>query len=157
MTMPGAKSIVATLLLFVVCLIATPAQEKDKVLRSVSPAKLESVLQDMKIKYEKTAGKPDGVFAYDFDRSGSKVRLQNYQGRDLSLDVQFTDIPLKEINEWNVRAKFSRAVLLKNGDKQSTSLESQIDCQGGVTEGMLRQFIVRFDGEVKAFVQFVTK
>ncbi len=156
--MPAAKSTLVGFSFLLVCSAAAPAQEKDKVLRSVAPARLESVLHDMKIKFEKTAGKPDGVFAYDFDRSGRKARLQNYQGRDLSIDVQFAGkISLAEINEWNTRARFSRAVLLKNGDKESTSLEAQLDCQGGVTDGMLRQFILRFDGEVKGFVQFLTK
>ncbi|MCI0684837.1 MAG: YbjN domain-containing protein [Gemmataceae bacterium] len=129
-----------------------------KVQRSVTSAKLESILQDMKIKYAKTAGKNEGVHYYDFERNNFKVRLHNYQGRDLWVDVHFTDkVSLDEINQWNVRAKFSRAVLIKNADKQSTSLEAQIDCEGGVTDGMIRQFILRFDGEIKAFVQFLTK
>jgi hypothetical protein len=135
-----------------------PAQNKDKVQRSVSSAKLESILQDMKIKYDKTAGKEDGIHFYDFERNTFRIRLHNYQGRDLWIDVRFNDqTNLKDINEWNIRAKFSRAVLLKEGDKQSTSLEAQIDCLGGITDGMIRQFIVRFDGELKSFVQFLTK
>jgi len=135
-----------------------PAQNKDKVQRSVSSAKLESILQDMKIKYDKTAGKEDGIHFYDFERNTFRIRLHNYQGRDLWIDVRFNDqTTLKDINEWNIRAKFSRAVLLKEGDKQSTSLEAQIDCLGGITDGMIRQFIVRFDGELKSFVQFLTK
>lgn len=132
--------------------------DKLKVQRSVPSAKLESILEDMKIKYSKTAGKNEGIHYYDFERNNFKVRLHNYQGRDLWIDVQFTEkMSLAEVNQWNVRAKFSRAVLVKNGDKQSTSLESQIDCEGGVTDGMIRQFILRFDGEIKTFVQFLTK
>lgn len=132
--------------------------DKLKVQRSVPSAKLESILEDMKIKYSKTAGKNEGIHYYDFERNNFKVRLHNYQGRDLWIDVQFTEkMSLEEVNQWNVRAKFSRAVLVKNGDKQSTSLESQIDCEGGVTDGMIRQFILRFDGEIKTFVQFLTK
>ena len=149
-------------------LISTSAaQDKDgkdkgkpgsKVQRLVPSDKLESILQDMKIKYVKTAGKNEGVHYYDYERNNIKVRLHNYQGRDLWLDVHFTEkMSLEEINQWNIRAKFSRAVQVKNADKQSTSLESQIDCEGGVTDGMIRQFILRFDGEVKTFVQFLTK
>ncbi len=138
---------------------AAPAQEKDKVQRGVTSAKLESILQDMKIKYDKKSdAKNEGVHFYDFERNKFKVRLHNYNGRDLWLDIHFTDkIALEEINQWNVRAKFSRAVLLKDRDKQSTSLESQIDCEGGVTDGMIRQFILRFDAETKSFVEFITK
>lgn len=151
----------------VIAWTAAPAQEekdkekdkaKDKVQRSVTAAKLESILQDMKIKYQKVAGKPDGVYFYDFERNKFKVRLHNYEGRDLWIDVQFTDkMTPEEVNEWNVRAKFSRAVRVGKGAKQLTSLESQIECQGGVTDGMIRQFILRFDGEIKTFVEFITK
>ena len=159
--MPAHQSVTALSLLALLLAInsAAPAQEKDKVLRTVTSAKLESILQDMKIKYEKKSDpKSEGVHFYDFERNKFKVRLHNYNGRDLWLDVHFTDkIALAEINEWNVRAKFSRAVLIKDRDKQSTSLESQIDCEGGVTDGMIRQFILRFDAETKTFVEYITK
>ena len=142
----------------VLCLPASAQDKKGTVYRNVSTQKLESLLEDMKIDFNKTEGKSKGIWFYDFERNNFKVRLHNYQGRDLWLDVHFTDkMSLPEINEWNVRAKFSRAVQIKSGDKQSTSLESQIDCEGGVTDGMIRQFILRFDGEIKSFVQFLTK
>jgi len=161
MTMPSlsSKSGSATSILLLCVVGAAAAQEKDKVQRSIPAAKLESILKEMKIKYEKTSdAKNEGVHFYDFDRNNFKVRMHNYNGRDLWLDVHFTDkISLEEVNQWNVRAKFSRAVQLNKGDKQSTSLEAQLDCDGGVTDGMIRQFILRFDGEVKAFVQFLTK
>lgn len=156
--MQPSNSIVSFVLL-VLILAVSPMPAQDKVERSVSSAKLESILADMKIKYEKKSNaKSEGVHFYDFERSKFKVRLHNYNGRDLWIDVQFTDkISPEEVNQWNVRAKFSRAVLIKDGDKQSTSLESQMDCEGGVTDGMVRQFIRRFDGEVKTFVEFLTK
>lgn len=132
--------------------------KKDQVYRGVAAAKLESLLKQMNIEYDKTDGKAPGVHYYDFERSKFKVRLHNYNGRDLWLDVVFTDpIALKEINGWNVRAKFSRAVQLKGGTRPATALEAQLDCEGGVTDGMIRQFILRFDGEIKNFVQYLTK
>ena len=157
---------VGVLTMGVAVVSTTFAQEKDEskkaekspVQRIVTSAKLEGILQDMKIKYSKTAGKNEGIHYYDYERNNFKVRLHNYQGRDLWLDVHFTEkMTLKEINDWNVQAKFSRAVMVKNAGKQSTSLESQIDCEGGITDGMIRQFILRFDGEIKTFVQFLTK
>jgi hypothetical protein len=161
------KTQIVVLTLALALISTSAAQDKDgkdkdkpqsKVQRLVTSAKLESILQDMKIKYSKTAGKNEGVHYYDYERNNFKVRLHNYQGRDLWLDVHFTEkMSLTEVNEWNVRAKFSRAVQVKNADKQSTSLESQIDCEGGITDGMIRQFILRFDGEIKSFVQFLTK
>ena len=152
-----APALVANLA--VALLLAPPAkaQEKEKVYRSVPPDKLESLLKDMKITFEKVEGKKD-VWYYDFERNNFKVRLHNYGGRDLWLDVMFTDkTSLKEVNAWNVRAKFSRAVLIQQDGRQTTSLESQLDCEGGVTDGMIRQFIRRFEGEINTFVQFLGK
>ena len=56
-----------------------------------------------------------------------------------------------------MQSKFSRAVLVKEGTGSTTSLEAQIDCTLGVTDGMMRQFILRFDGELQAFAQFLKK
>lgn len=147
--------------LLALCLPASAQDKKEKkstVYRNVSVEKLESILEDMKIEFNKTEGKSKGIWFYDFERSNFKVRLHNYQGHDLWIDVVFTDkISLKEINAWNVRAKFSRAVQVKNDDRITTSLEAQLDCEGGVTDGMIRQFILRFDDEIKNFVQHLTK
>jgi hypothetical protein len=141
-----------------VCLPVAAQDKKGTVYRNVPVEKLESILDDLKIDFNKSEGKAKGIWFYDFERNNFKVRLHNYQGRDLWIDVVFTDkISLKEVNDWNVRAKFSRAVQVKNDDRITTSLESQLDCEGGVTDGMIRQFVVRFDGEIKNFVQYLTK
>jgi hypothetical protein len=133
-------------------------QPVDKAQAGVPPARLESVLAKMNVKYDKTEGKKKDDWFYEFDRNNFKIRLQNYGGRDLGLDVVFTDkITLKEVNGWNVQAKFSRAVRLSGGDKSPTSLEAQLDCEGGVTEGMIRQFILRFDSDLKNFVEYLAK
>ena len=135
---------------------AAPSDPK-KVYRLVAPDKLEAILKDMKITYDKSQGKEDGIVFYDFEKAGQKIRLHNYQGKDLWIDAQSTDkMTLDDVNKWNVRAKFSRAVQLK-GDKSIVSLEAQLDCIGGVTDGIIRQFIERFDGELAQFSKFITK
>ena len=108
------------------------AQDKDKkdnkatVYRNVSTQKLEGILEDLKIDFNKTEGKSKGIWFYDFERNNFKVRLHSYQGRDLWVDVVFTDkISLKEINAWNVRAKFSRAVQVKTDDRVTTPSNSR--------------------------------
>ncbi len=131
---------------------------QDKVYRNVSNEKLEGILKDMDITYKKSPGKKEGVFFYDYDRNNFKIRLHNYNGKDLWIDALFNDkTNLEEINKWNVRAKFSRAVFLKEGEKETISLESQVDCVGGITDGMIRQFVNRFDGEIRDFVKFISK
>ena len=131
--------------------------QDDRVFKQLTAEETEAFLQSLKIDFKKTPAKKEGIVYYDFERGGHKMRLYWYNGKDLMLDIVFPRMPLDQINVWNVRAKFSRAVQVKNADKQSTSLESQIDCEGGITDGMIRQFILRFDGEIKTFVQFLTK
>ena len=59
-----------------------------------------------------------------------------------------------EINRWNADAKFSRLVLIPQRDKTTLSLESQLDCLGGVTDALIKQYINRFDDEAKKFAKF---
>lgn len=138
---------------------ATPCVAQDKVYTRVTTEKTEALLKGMNIAFKKTAGKKDGTWFYDFERNNFKVRLHNYEAKDLWIDALFNDqTTLQEINAWNVKAKFSRAVHFKNNEgKDTISLESQIDCMGGVTDGMIRQFINRFDSEVAAFVKHLSK
>jgi hypothetical protein len=128
------------------------------VYRHVSSERLENILKDLDIAYQKTTGKKENIFVYDFERKGVKVRLYNYGGDDLWIEADFTDkAGLDEVNRWNMRAKFSRAVLVKGGSSATISLESQVDCTLGITDGMARDFVQRFDGEIQAFVRFLKK
>lgn len=128
--------------------------KKEKVYRGLPSQEFESILKDMKIPFKKGRADKEGIFLYDFERKTFKIRLTNY-GTDLWIDAIFPKIDLKDINRWNKDAKFSRAVLFKDGERESTSLENQLDCRGGVTFGMVRQFIRRFDDEVEAFSKFL--
>jgi len=135
---------------------ASAAQDAgDQVYRNVPSDRLEGILRGMNIVFTKVPGKMEGVNFYDFDRGGFKIRLHNYNGKDLWIDALFNDrTTLEKINGWNRRAKFSRAVLISSGGKETISLESQMDCLGGVTDNIIRQFINRFDGEIRDFVKY---
>lgn len=134
----------------------SPAESK-RVYRNVTPEKLETVLKDLNIEYKKVKGKEAGITFYDYEKGGFKIRLHNYKGKDLWIDAHFNEqLTLEQVNNWNVRAKFSRAVKLK-GEKETVSLESQLDCLGGVSDGIIRQFVERFDGELTQFSKFLTK
>jgi hypothetical protein len=137
---------------------AAPEPEVGPVATSMPPEKLEPILDKLEIKYKKTAGKKDGIYFYDFRRGGLSVRLHNYDGQDLWIDSTFTEpLALEDVNKWNVRAKFSRAVLIPGDEKVTVSLEAQLDCVGGVTDAMVRQFIRRFDGELAQFSAYAKK
>jgi hypothetical protein len=130
------------------------SQTQAVVYHTVSSAKLEAILKDLEIAFQKTPGKKDGIFSYDFERHGVKVRLYNYGGDDLWIESYFTEkANLADVNRWNMRAKFSRAVLVKAGE--TVSLEGQIDCTLGLTDGMIRQFVERFDIEIQGFNKFL--
>jgi hypothetical protein len=152
------KTGLLTVLACLVVLAAAAGGDEEKAYRNVSTEKLEGILKELNITYKKSEGKSEGIYFYDYERNKFKIRLHNYHGKDLWIDALFTDkSSLEEVNVWNRRTKFSRAVLLKNADKETISLEAQIDCLGGVTDTIIRQFINRFDNEINAFVKYLVK
>ena len=161
--MPMSRCLLA-LIAPVLCLVAVPTfAQEAKVMSGVSSEKLEALLKTLKIDFKKSPHeKIKDSFRYDYERDETKVRLINFKGEDLWIESIFNDkLELAEVNAWNVKAKFTRCVLIP-GDKDkkavaSISLEAQLDCSGGATEGMVRQFITRFDGELKEFAKFISK
>lgn len=133
------------------------ASSQSKVTRNVSNEMLEKVLQSLQLKYNKAERKDKDLstWYYDFTRSDQPCRLYNY-GNDLWIECTFEKpLKLEEINRWNADAKFSRLVLIEEKkDKTIVSLESQLDCLGGVTEATIKQYINRFDEEAKKFAKF---
>jgi hypothetical protein len=127
------------------------AAQDDKVFKSVTNEQVEAVLKNLGIDAKKVAAKTGKATHFDFERNRHPVRLYNYDGKDLMLDAVFPRAPWEIVNEWNRRAKFSRAVLLKDGDREATVLESNLDCLGGVTTNIIKQFVRSFDDELKAF------
>jgi hypothetical protein len=131
-------------------------QTKDKVYRTLTPAQIETAMKDMNIKFTKTpTPKRDTELNYDYDRNSFKIRLTVSDGKRLWLSALFPKVSLETINKWNINATFSRAVLDTVKGKEYAVVEYQLDGNGGCTEGMLKQFIRRFDEEVSAFDQFV--
>jgi hypothetical protein len=136
---------------------AASAQDK-KVYRPVAAEKLEKILADLDFKFQKTPGKKEGIVFYDFKRGDFTLRLHNYGGQDLWIECYFSDKwSLEDLNRWNSRSKFTRAVLVDTKEKSTISLEAQLDCFSGTTDAIIRQYIIRFDQEVKDFAKFMTK
>lgn len=139
-------------------LILGAAAQDVKIYRDISPQKIERIFEELNLAFKKSSGKKEGVHFYDYERNNFKIRLHNYNGKDLWIDALFNEkITPAEVNGWNRKAKFSRAVLLKEGDKETISLESQLDCLGGVTDPIVKQFINRFDNELADFVKYLSK
>lgn len=144
-------------ILFVLCLAGQSAADKQKVYRNVASEQLEGILKEMDISFKRSTGKSDSIVYLDFEKSKIKFRLHNYNGNDLWIDAVYPGTSLEQVNRWNRKTLSSRAVLF-SGDKQtSTYLECQLDCQGGVTDGMIRRFIQRFELDAAAFAKFLGK
>jgi hypothetical protein len=153
----GVMRLAGVASLLISCGLAA-AQSRETVFQIVSSEKLETILKDLGVAYQKEAGKKGNIFTYRFERQGKKIRLHNYGGEDLWIETDITDKATLDIaNRWNMRAKFSRAVIVNTGERPAISLEGQIDCSLGITDGMVRQFIQRFDAEIEAFVSFSKK
>ncbi len=137
--------------------VADNACPQGKVARSVNNDTIEKIFQSLEVKFQKAErkDKDSTTTYYDFTRNAQQCRLYNY-GNDLWLEcVVEKAMKLEDINRWNADAKFSRLVLIEQKDKMILSLESQLDCLGGVTDAMIKQYINRFDEEAKKFAKFV--
>lgn len=138
-------------------LVPRAVHSQNKVSRNVTNDTLEKALQSFEWKYQigERKDKENTVTFYDFTRGDLQIRLYNY-GSDLWIETTVDKkMRLEDINRWNADAKFSRLVMIEQKEKTVLSLESQLDCLGGVTDGMIKQYIKRFDEEAKKFSKFV--
>lgn len=127
----------------------------DKVYRILTADQMESMLKNFNLEYKKSDSKTAGNYFYDYKKHNFSIRLYFYNGKDLMVDTIFKDMPLEKLNEWNTKAKFSRACLHKDDKGPFTALEFNLDVLGGITEGTVRQFLTVFEDELKAFDKFV--
>jgi hypothetical protein len=153
--MQGAHLSAALAGLVPLLLSAAEAGEKVKVFKILPSEHLERLLKEADIDFKKVLPKEEGVTFYDYERHSYKLRLHSYAGKDLWLEAIFPVAPLDTLNRWNQRTKFTRAVQVKEEEGDSTSLEVQLDCTGGVTDGMILRFLRRFDNDVQAFAKFI--
>jgi len=128
---------------------AAPAQQ---VFKEINSQKLEDILRSMDIQFTKgDDGK--GTTYYDYKSKGFALRLYNFSGKDLMIDIFLLKVDWETINKWNGQAKFSRARLHKDAKTglESAVLESNLDLLGGVTEDTIKHFIRSFDLEVSTW------
>jgi hypothetical protein len=128
--------------------------EEDKIVKSLSPEESEAFLKKFEIDFKKVEAKIAGVNLYDFKRKNFSMRFHNFEGKDIMLDALFPALPLERVNEWNTKAKFTRATLQRDTKGVFVTLESNLDLIGGVTEGGLRQFFANFEDDARLFAKF---
>lgn len=150
------KRLIPILVCFSFCLLPIVAQSQVKVYRNVSNDTVEKILTNLELKFQKEErkNKESSIMSFDFKRGDNSFRLFNYQS-DLWIECTFEkSMKPEDVNRWNADAKFSRLVLIQEKDKTILSLESQLDCAGGVTDAVVKQYINRFDEEAKRFSKF---
>lgn len=137
---------------------APPNAAGDKIFTGVTPEKLEAVLKDMKLAYKKQSSNNNKMQFYDFETKAGKCRVYNFDGKDLMVDCAFKKIPLEAVNKYNFEKKFIRAVLYTPKDAaEYTSLEANLDCVAGISENMIRHFLMTFDLYALGFQAYVNK
>ena len=62
--------------------------------------------------------------------------------------------PLEEVNAYNLKKKFIRVVNYKSKETEYTALEINLDCEAGVTEQMVRHWIIAFAIDVGTFSDY---
>jgi hypothetical protein len=126
----------------------------EPIYAKVTPERLDAILKGLNIDYKKL-GEKDGSVAYEYTANNHQLRLVSFGGEDLMIDAHFKKLPLADVNEYNLQRKFIRCVAYKVEGKEYTSLEANLDCIGGVSDGIIRHFIRAFDEEVQAFTKYV--
>jgi hypothetical protein len=126
----------------------------EKVLKPVTTATLEQILKNLNVQFQRR-NDANNTTMYDFDMDGVKLRLYTYNGQDLMIDAVFRKVNLAALNKYNVDRKFVRAVAYNNMGNEYTSLEANLDCMAGVTEGMIRHFITAFVQDAKHFSNYL--
>jgi hypothetical protein len=129
---------------------------EDTILAAVTNEKLENVLKTQSINFQKKVNNA-GVVMYDFELNGHKLRMYNFGGKDLMIDAHFRKISYEDVNRYNLNRKFIRAVNYKGKDVEYTALENNLDCEAGITEGMLRQWITSFGDDARHFAEYAKK
>lgn len=128
----------------------------DTFLAAVTDEKLEAILKSQGLNFTKKAN-PSGVTTFDFELSKHRLRMYNFGGKDLMIDAHFKKIPLSAVNRYNLNRKFVRVVNYKGKDVEYTALEYNLDCEAGVTEGAIRNWIISFGGDVEHFAEYARK
>ncbi len=119
-------------------------QDDEPILFKAEPELLERVLTEMEIPFEKL---DDLVWSLEL---GDYPALLLSDNVDIQLYAGFAGIhpSLQRINLWNMERRFSRAYL---DDDLEPCIEADLDFEGGITAGAVKQFITLFAQAIEQF------
>jgi hypothetical protein len=138
---------------------SSPVVTEEETFKTVTPEKLEQILKDLKIAFNK-ASPEAGIFTYQFMRNKHPIQLSSFGGEELMIDRHWVGKgDLAKVNDWNVKRFFVRAVAYAamKGKPATVALEANLDCSAGVSESIIRNFINAFDDEVRRFDEYLKK
>ncbi len=132
--------------LLMLCGPAGPAVHGDQsaeYFTSMTASDADAVLREMKLRTGRTENR------VTFELNEHPVILI-VQAKNLQIAAVFSGrkATLAWVNEWNRSKRFSRAYLDREGD---AVLTSDLDLEGGVSRGAVREFVNTFGSAVRAF------
>jgi len=120
--------------------------DDGKVIKAVSAEQLVAILKSLDIPFEQGTDEENCPY-FKMKLSDVGVQLlcygpdddnKTYSSLQLHSGFKTDGIPLTSINRWNRRRRFSRAYI---DDEKDPHLESDLDLEGGVTIGAIKEFI----------------
>ncbi|SDF51902.1 Putative sensory transduction regulator [Thermus arciformis] len=142
-------------------LFLAPALAQGGVRTSITVGEMEALLKAWGFRHEREDGKEGPYFVVYFGDLKATLLLLRCEGDRclaLLLGGSFTGFaPEKRpdharINEWNREKLFSRAYLDEDGDPV---VEADLDLEGGVTDGAIREFLETFRETLEAFADWI--
>lgn len=131
-------------------------QSGDRIFKTLTTEKLEDIMKKMNLVAKKQAFNASIFYDYESPKN-YKIRLTNFGNEDLMLNAVFKKVPLDKLNKYNFERKYIRAVLYTQGNVEYTALEASLDCSAGISENMIRHYMITFEEEVQNFIEFINK
>src|SRR5262249_5047045 len=130
------------------------AQDEEPVYKKITPRQIEKVLREMGYEFEKLPmGEDDKVHRWRIMMEGYRVLLLS-DGTDMQLYAGFeAKVSLSRINEWNRSKRWGRAYITK--DNKGAAMETDLDFEGGVTLGCIKEFIKLYRQLLVAFTKHI--
>ena len=132
-----------------VLLAAPPSVAAQQALSEVSTEQLQQMLEGMGYEVEQPK---ENVLKFAIEGNTAMIINKKTNFQFYSFFKKRKSMDLKKVNEWNANKRFSRVYLDQDGD---AVIEWDIDLEGGMTPGALKESIRTYRLAVMAFVRFL--
>jgi hypothetical protein len=126
-----------------------PRVAAQQALSEVSTEQLQQMLEGMGYEVEQPK---ENVLKFAIEGNTAMIINKKTNFQFYSFYKKRKSMDLKKVNEWNANKRFSRVYLDQDGD---AVIEWDIDLEGGMTPGALKESIRTYRLAVMAFVRFL--